>query len=182
MTRGAPGRWAKPVIEGDLVTLRPIVATDADAVWEMVNEPEGNDLTATPRDSFTRAQILDWCAGRATADERLDLAIVEHATGDWAGEAVLNEYDATTESANFRIALRGPAWYGRGLGTEATVLIVRHGFDVVGLRRITLSVLARNPRAVRAYGKAGFMVANRYDEDGEAWVQMMIDCPPGQTT
>ena len=166
-------RWAKPTLPGALVTLRPMVAGDADAMWEAVNDPEGNDLTQTTT-TFAYEDIVRWCGTRAEQDERLDLAIVENATGEVAGEAVLNEYDAARESANFRIALRGAAWYGRGLGTEATTLIVRHGLDTVGLARITLTVLARNPRAVRAYEKAGFEVIGTEEEDGENWVVMAV--------
>ena len=167
-------RWSKPTLVGELVTLRPVTVDDADAMWEMVNDAEGNDLTATGA-TFTYEQIREWCAGRSGTDERLDLAIVENATGEYAGEAVLNEYDAASESANFRIALRGPAWYGRGLGTEATRLIAEHGLRTVGLRGITLSVLARNPRAARAYEKAGFHRTGETIEDGDAWVHMAIN-------
>ena len=142
-------------------------------MWEMVNDPEGNDLTATTA-TFTFEQIRDWCATRAAQDERLDLAIVENATGAYAGEVVLNEYDAASDVANFRIALRGPAWYGRGLGTEATRLIVDHGLHTIGLSRITLAVLARNARAIRTYEKAGFRRTDETIEDGQTWVQMEI--------
>lgn len=166
-------RWAKPTIVGELVTLRPVAASDVDAVWEMVHDPEGNDLTATEA-SFTRAQIEQWCATRADVDDRLDLAVVENATGQYAGEVVLNDYDPATESANFRVSLRGPAWYGRGLGGEATSLMVAHGLGPVGLARITLTVLARNPRAVGVYGRVGFAETGRYTEDGEVWVEMEI--------
>lgn len=87
------GRWHKPTLAGELVTLRPIVIGDATAMWELVQDPEGNDLTDTTA-SFTFEQIRDWCSNRAEQDERLDLAIVENATGEFAGEAVLNEYRA----------------------------------------------------------------------------------------
>jgi RimJ/RimL family protein N-acetyltransferase len=172
----AGSRWSKPTLIGELVTLRPVTVDDTAAMWEMINDPEGNGLTATSA-TFTYEQIRDWCARRSDADERLDLAIVENATGEYAGEAVLNEYDAEGETANFRIALRGPAWYGRGLGTEATRLIVEHGLGTIGLRRITLSVLARNPRAVRAYEKAWFHRTGEFVEDGEPWIGMAIGPP-----
>jgi RimJ/RimL family protein N-acetyltransferase len=158
-----------------LVTLRPLTLGDADAVWEMVNDPEGNELTATTAE-FTVAQIREWCASRGQSD-RLDFAIIENASGEFAGEAVLNEHVAAEHTANFRIALRGPAWYGRGLGSEATRLIVEHGLVELGLRRITLSVLARNDRARRVYEKAGFGRTGETTEDGERWVQMAIEAP-----
>jgi GNAT superfamily N-acetyltransferase len=52
--------------------------------------------------------------------------------------------------------LTGPSGRGRGLGTEATRLIVGYGFERLGLHRISLEVYAFNPRARRAYEKAGF--------------------------
>jgi RimJ/RimL family protein N-acetyltransferase len=149
-------------------------AGDVAAIWESLHDPEGNDLTQTTA-KFEYDDIVAWCSTRADQDERLDLTIVENATGEVAGEAVLNDYDPAHDSANFRIGLRGPAWYGRGLGTEATRLIVDHGLDTIGLARITLSVLARNPRAQRAYEKAGFHVSGAEHEDGEDWVLMAIE-------
>ena len=55
--------WAKPTLTGSLVTLRPISAADADAMWEMVNDPEGNALTGTTA-TFTlpdRRLVHDAC-------------------------------------------------------------------------------------------------------------------------
>lgn len=49
-----------------------------------------------------------------------------------------------------------------------------HGLRTLGLAEITLSVLARNPRAVRAYEKAGFRVTGREVAEGEEWVDMAI--------
>lgn len=172
------GRWGNPTIAGELVTLRPLAPDDLEPMLEMLADPEGNDLTATPPGGFTRERIVEWIATRADADERIDVAIVENATGEYAGEAVLNEFDAATNGCNFRIALRGPRWYGRGLGTEATELLVAHGLGAVGLDTVTLTVLARNPRAQAAYRRAGFAVVDEYDEqadDGgaaERWVVM----------
>lgn len=100
--------------------------------------------------------MREWYATRATVDERLDLAIVETATGALVGEVVLNEFDPHARSANFR-TLMGAAGRGRGLGSEATRLIVGYGFESIGLHRISLDVFAFNPRAMRVYEKVGFI-------------------------
>ena len=63
------------------------------------------------------------------------------------------------------------------LGTEATRLLVAHGLGTVGLRTITLSVLATNRRAQRAYDKAGFFPTGERWEDDATWVLMEIDRP-----
>ena len=82
-------------------------------------------------------------------DRRLDLAVTDKVTGECLGEAVLNQWDPGNESCNFRIFI-GPKGRGRGLGTEATRLIVGYGFEHLGLHRISLEVYAFNPRARRS--------------------------------
>ena len=70
---------------------------------------------------------------------------------------MLNESSKDDESCSFRILI-GPAGQGRGLGSEATRLIVGYGIEELGLHRIELGVFSFNPRARRAYEKAGFVV------------------------
>jgi len=137
----------------------------------MVNDPEGNDLTATT-EAFDRATIAAWYRSRPEQTDRRDLAIVENATGEFAGEVVLNEFDAKQNSASFRISMRGPAWFSRGLGTEATRLMVRHAFETMSLASLQLEVLARNPRALSVYENVGFQTIEEWHEDGEDWVVM----------
>jgi RimJ/RimL family protein N-acetyltransferase len=55
------------------------------------------------------------------------------------------------------------AW-GRGLGTEATQLMLQHAFERLGLHRVGLAVFSYNTRAIRAYEKAGFRVEGRLRE------------------
>lgn len=171
--------WFNPTLEGHLVLLRPFVEADVPAAWEMINDPVANDLTATT-EGFTFDQVENWYLTREQQTGRLDLAIVERATNEFAGEVVLSDHDPLSRTCSFRISLRGPAWFGRGLGTEATTLIVEHGFDHLALERITLEVLARNPRARRTYEKVGFVTAEEFVEDDETWVSMVITKPEQQ--
>jgi RimJ/RimL family protein N-acetyltransferase len=110
------------------------------------------------------------------SDDRLDLAVVDKASGVVVGEAVLNEWDPDNQSCNFRILI-GPSGQGRGLGTEATRLIVGYGIEKLGLHRISLGVYAFNPRAQRAYEKAGFTTEGVLRDallwDGE-WVDEVV--------
>lgn len=142
----------KPTLVGDLVTLR--AAKRADATELLAVDPETIRLTGTHR-RFTLAELEQWYATRADHDDRVDWAIVENATGRWAGEAVLNDLDADNASCSFRILLQGPEFFGRGLGSEATRLAIGHAF-AVGVHRVELEVYDFNPRARRVYEKAGF--------------------------
>lgn len=51
--------------------------------------------------------------------------------------------------------------WGQGYGTEAVQQALSFAFDELGLHRVTLDVLAANPRALRAYQKAGFVIEGR---------------------
>ena len=45
----------------------------------------------------------------------------------------------------------------KGLGAEATVLLLRHGFEILGLNKIYLHVISSNEPALRLYRKLGFV-------------------------
>ncbi|MFC0624436.1 GNAT family N-acetyltransferase [Kribbella deserti] len=145
----------KPTLTGDKVTLRCLTVNDFDAMWAAMQDPEVTRLTGS-HGELTPERAREWMRTRADQPDRLDLAIVDNETGECVGEAVLNEWDPDNESCSFRILI-GPTGRGRGLGTEATRLIVGYGFEKLGLHRISLEVYAFNPRARRAYEKAGFV-------------------------
>lgn len=174
----------KPTLEGRLVVLRPFTEADISAMGPVLADPEVQILTGSVA---SRAQAdgasatldertLAWYRSRAAQGDRLDLAIVDAQSGECVGEAVLNEVDPENRSCNFRI-LMGPAGRGRGLGTEATRLILDHAFAATELHRIELEVYSFNPRARRAYEKAGFVAEGvRRDAllfDGE-WINAEV--------
>ncbi len=146
-----------PTLHGDLVVLRPLTGDDAPAMFADLDDPDGMRLTGTHTD-FTFEQIERWCATRADHDDRLDLAITDAATGAWLGEVVINEWDPDNRSCSFRIAV-SPGARDRGVGSEATRLIVDHVFDAIDdppVNRLELEVHAFNPRARHVYEQAGF--------------------------
>jgi RimJ/RimL family protein N-acetyltransferase len=154
----------KPTLAGEGVVLRPFSEADLPAIRAVLLDPEARILTGSVHDEATahapepadeEKLLLDWYGTRNDQPDRLDLAVTDRATGECVGEAVLNDWDPGNESCNFRILI-GPNGRGRGLGTEATRLIVGYGFERLGLHRISLEVYAFNPRARRAYEKAGF--------------------------
>jgi RimJ/RimL family protein N-acetyltransferase len=65
-------------------------------------------------------------------------------------------FDSRNASAEFGIMIGEKAYWDRGYGTEAVRLLVKHGFNTLNLNRIHLRVFETNPRATRAYEKAGF--------------------------
>lgn len=173
--RAGPDWLSKPTIDSDLVTLRPVVLGDVPVFAAALRDADILRLTGShgAGEDPGELRLRAWYGSRGTQDGRLDLAVVERATGAVVGEVVLNDWDRANESCGFRIMLV-PGSHGRGLGTEATRLILGHAFDQLGLHRVALEVYSFNPRARRAYEKAGF-VAEGVLRDALLWNGERVD-------
>ncbi|MDQ2845460.1 MAG: GNAT family N-acetyltransferase [Actinomycetota bacterium] len=186
--------WSiKPTLTGELVTLRPFVRDDAVAMAAVIADPELIKLTASATSTEAAMasptepdqRTYDWYGSRSEQDDRLDLGIVDNATGELVGEVVLNDLDVDANSCNFR-TLIGPAGRGRGLGTEAARLILGYGFEQLCVHRISLDVFAFNPGGKRVYDKVGFGVegvrrdAFRFDGEYTDEIMMAILAPDWQ--
>ena len=147
----------KPVLTGERTVLRPFTEADADTIWEIIQDPEVIRFTFEPSTELTPEKLRSWYGSRSAQPDRLDLAVTDRESGEVVGEVVLYEWDPAARSCTFR-TLIGPRGRGRGIGTEATRLIVGHGFEQLGLHRIQLEVYGDNHRALRVYEKAGFVV------------------------
>ncbi|GLP65685.1 MULTISPECIES: GNAT family protein [unclassified Streptomyces] len=147
----------KPVLTGERTVLRPFTEADAEVMGEIIDDPEVRHFTGAPADEPTPEGLRSWYGSRSDRSDRLDLAVTDRATGELVGEVVLYEWDPAARSCTFR-TLVGPRGRGRGLGTEATRLIVGYGFERLGLHRISLEAYGYNARALRVYEKVGFTV------------------------
>jgi RimJ/RimL family protein N-acetyltransferase len=147
----------------------------------MLRDPEVIKLTGSHDlgdawDDAAEAKFRGWYGTRNEQPDRLDLAVVDQASGQCVGEVVLNDWNDANRSCGFRTAI-GPKGQDRGLGTEATRMIVGYGIESLGLHRIELQVYAFNPRARRVYEKIGFVAegvlrdALRYDGQ---WVDATV--------
>ncbi|MFC3382662.1 GNAT family N-acetyltransferase [Couchioplanes azureus] len=153
----------KPVLHGRKVTLRPFHDDDLPAIAAAIADPEVARLTGSVHTSAEAAgrrpdiddRLRSWYGSRNSQADRLDLAIIDNDSAACVGEVVLNDWEPANESGNFRILI-GPSGRGRGLGTEATTLVLHYAFTTLSLHRVSLEVYAFNPRARRVYEKAGF--------------------------
>ncbi len=156
---------AVPTIEGERVRLRPLRDGDVEERVRLGRQPEisqafGGELIEPTTLTIEEARLQ--LADLGTGGYRWIIAAVDD--DRFLGATWLDRIDKANRSANFAIGIFDPDSLDRGLGTEATKMVVRFGFERLGLHRIGLTVLADNSRAVAAYRKSGFEVEGRLRE------------------
>ena len=103
----------------------------------------------------------------APRDDHAVFSIVELASGELTGEALLWAIDLHNRSAHLGVSLR-PAFRGRGLGADVVLALCRYGFAIRGLHRLQVDTLAGNAAMIRAAERAGFVPEGKLR--GAAWV------------
>ncbi len=101
---------------------------------------------------------------KADAHRVVIFAIYEAATMRPIGTTMLKDIDHTQGTALYGISIGDKDAWGKGYGTEATVLMLDYAFNVLGLHNVMLEVYGFNERAVRAYARAGFETIGRRRE------------------
>ncbi len=165
----------KPTLEGEMLRLRPVRVGDADAMWDMLSDPEARRLTGVTRKP-RRAEVDAWCAAVAGSQDRVDLAVTVHGRDEYLGEIVLFGIDPVVRRADLRLSMR-PAFRGRGYGTEAIELVLGMAFGGLGLHRVGLDVLSINTRAQSMYENIGFRVEGRLRDahrDGDGYCDAVL--------
>ncbi|MDI3096294.1 GNAT family protein [Streptomyces sp. AN-3] len=166
----------KPVLTGERTVLRPFTEADAARMGEIVGDPEVRRFTGSPGHELTPELLRSWYDSRSAQPDRLDLAVTDPADGEVLGEVVLHAWVPEERSCTFR-TLIGARGRGRGIGTEATRLIVGYAFEELGLHRVQLDAYAFNDRALRVYEKVGFVregVRREVERRDGVWVDEVL--------
>jgi RimJ/RimL family protein N-acetyltransferase len=167
------------MLRGELAGLRARTADDAEILhaelYEDVDEwVRGSvrpwvPLPPGPGSPYAASDTEPGEAGLASAAaaDAAEFSVVELATGDLAGAAVLWGLDPHNRVAHIGIELR-PAFRGRGLGADAVRVICRYGFALRGLHRLQLETLADNQPMIAVAEKLGF--TREGTVRGSSWV------------
>jgi diamine N-acetyltransferase len=105
-----------------------------------------------------------WYERASAAEEGMNFTIWERATLRPIGNTGLMEVSHVDRTAEFGIVIGEKDCWGKGYGTEATMLMLDYGFSALNLHNVLLRVYAFNQRGIRAYARAGFREIGRRRE------------------
>jgi len=153
--------WHPPQLVGSVAALRRPLPTDLSAIVRWYRDPEVARLTRYQARQMTQPEIERFFQVRMLAPDALAYCICELPTWRLIGFTTFSALDGDNGSVMFHITIGERDAWGRGLGTEATRLMLAHAFERLGLHRVGLTVFSYNVRAIRAYQKAGFTIEGR---------------------
>lgn len=145
------------VWEKDSFIIRLAREEDAEGYYEHnfnPLDPEVARLTGC-KPNFTHDEVVNFFKKCINEEDRYDFIIISP-EGKIIGESVINEIDYDLRSANFRIGLFHSEECGKGIGSWAIGVTRDFAFEELKLHRLELDVFSFNPRAIKAYEKAGF--------------------------
>jgi aminoglycoside 6'-N-acetyltransferase len=136
-----------PVLEGELVRLRPATRADIPRLAEIRRTPEvhahwrgGEDMVAAVEEDF--------------AEDVVKYVIeLEGRVVGWLQWEAEDEPDYRHASMDIYV---DPAVHGRGVGTDAIRTAAQHLIVDHGHHRLTIDPAAHNAAAIRCYTKVGF--------------------------
>jgi RimJ/RimL family protein N-acetyltransferase len=144
-----------PRLAGERVRLAALREDDSDRMFEWINDRELVELSAAFR-PIEREDHDRWFDRIRDRDEVAIFGIRFRDCDRLIGSCQLHGIDRRHSCAELQIRIGERSAWGRGLGREATELLLGYGFEGLQLHRIQLHVERGNERARRMYGRVGF--------------------------
>lgn len=144
-------------LEGEKVYLRPVQDKDLELVEYGKNNTEVREtlfLFAPMTQEQVRLEMNAW----STSKEIMFFTICRQEDDAPVGQTAFVRIDYVSRAAVFYIAIYDPQFWSKGFGGEATKLMLKYAFEILNMNRIQLHVCCENPKGVKAYQKAGFVI------------------------
>ena len=155
-------------IRGDRLLLRPLTSRDIDAL--LAYRGREDVCRYVPFEPMTREDITErltgqWARTELTSEgQSLTLGAEVSQTGELAGDIIL--FWHSEEHAGGEIGyVFNPSLGGRGYATEAVSMMLRLGFEELGMHRIIARIDERNDPSVRLARRVGMRQEARLVEN-----------------
>jgi RimJ/RimL family protein N-acetyltransferase len=154
------------IVRGPNVTLGPLDRRHSEQTRQWANDYQLAHLLDRAR-PVTDVEHERWFADLSARTDCVFFAVETNSEATHVGNVWLWDIDARHRKAEVRVVLAAEG-RGRGLGSEALTLLGDFARDRLNLRRLFAYVLATNPRARRAFEKAGYELEGVLRQD--RWV------------
>jgi RimJ/RimL family protein N-acetyltransferase len=145
------------------VIIRSLREADANKSFQWRNNPQIWRFTgSTPSKYITVETEREWLRQALSKSDEIRMAICVGENQVYAGNVQLTRI--TKNDAEFHIFIGELDLQGKGIGGQATQLMLDYGHKVLGLKSVYLRVHPANSSAIRTYIKCGFELLNSSGE------------------
>jgi len=164
-----------PVLRGDGVTLRELVAGDAPTLTRDFKDAElGRYIVPPPASVDVFEHFVEWARRQREAGSYLCYAVIPDDGRQAAGLFQVRQLDPPFKTAEWGFVFARPYW-GTGLFARSASPLLDYVFDSLGVKRLEARAVAENARANSALRKLGaveegrlrrsFLLGGQYHDD-----------------
>src|SRR4051812_5768593 len=148
-------RSGLPVLQGAVVALRELRASDAPALLTAFGSPDVTRLISPPPPTLGGFEkFVAWTQRQREAGQSFAFGITLKDTDTVVGLFQVRALQPGFDIAEWGFALSGEHW-GSGVFTDAAELVLAFAFDVVGVHRLEARAALQNGRGNGALHKLG---------------------------
>jgi RimJ/RimL family protein N-acetyltransferase len=143
------------MIKGERCVLRPLRMEDAKILADICNDLEVRDYLSNVF-PYTDLGEEEFIKSVNSQKNPTDIVFGIEVDENLIGTAGIHRINWTSRNGYFGIAICRKEYWNKGIGTEATNLILKYAFEYINLHKVLLEVYEYNERAIRVYEKVGF--------------------------
>ncbi len=146
-------------LRGSKIYLRPLERADLnEAYLGWLNDAEATRYLETGTFPTTTQDLEKFYQGVTGSTTEVIFAIADKKSHQHIGNVKLGPINWVHRRAMLGIMIGAKGFWGKGVGEEATRLMVEYGFFQLNLHRIGLGVFEEHESAIRCYQRVGFKV------------------------
>ena len=159
------------ILTGNLVRLEPLTIEHAEGVY--VAAADEAIWRYLPRPGFSN--LLDaegWISEALAGQEKgqqVSFAVVDRETDQVAGSTAFLDIDRNHRTLEIGWTWYGTPWQRTGVNTECKYLLMRHAFEDLSARRVSLKTDHRNARSRQAILRLGAVEEGTWRNHRIAW-------------
>jgi RimJ/RimL family protein N-acetyltransferase len=151
------GRTISQILAGELVCLSILSHADTQMLADWFSRDIELLRFSSVRSIYPHSSAADW-ERRSSSSDKYYFGIHVLADEQLIGNGNISSLNWQARSGEIGISIADKNFRSRGYGTNAVRLLLHFGFMELNLNRIELYTYDQNPRAIRAYQKAGFVI------------------------
>jgi [ribosomal protein S5]-alanine N-acetyltransferase len=140
---------------GERIYIRLLETNDASQMYaDWLNDKDVNTFLETRKSSVP--DVKEYVTQKLTDERACLMGIFDKNTDTHIGNVKLEIFEDNNLRADYGILIGNTDYWGKGLGLEATKLVLNVAFKELDLESVELGIIEQNNRARKTFERAGF--------------------------